>query len=381
MGAAPFRRHETIIPREQAAPRGAAASAHLPAHAAMSDGGVGSGGSGVGAAAAAPRSFAHALAAERFTALQAHLDDEVPGLLVVTLNRPQVWVGSPGRPLPSSVHHPPTRAPRPPNHPQAFNALSMELVGELHRLMSLLEPPGSMLTEPAAGTPRVVLLRGAGRAFCGGVDIKVRVGWWARSGRHPLNTRSCPPTPPRAQQAADQGAGGAAWDYHDFRSQRTLSSLIERMRSLPQPVIAAVQVRGGACSAHLATCPSQHPPTPAPHPQGAAAGAGFALAMAADCRVAARSARFSAAFVRLGLSGTDMGTSFHAWRLAGLGGASELLLTGREMGAGRAHQVRRGGSVGCCTPRARAAVDSNCAPPPSPAPPHPAHPRDDSWAW
>ena len=76
--------------------------------------------------------------------------------------------------------------------------------------------------------------------------------------------------------------GGQAWDYTDMRSQQLLSRLIEKLRALPQPIIAAVQ--------------------------GAAAGAGFALAMASDCRVATRGSRFSAAFVRLGLTGTDMGT-------------------------------------------------------------------------
>lgn len=48
------------------------------------------------------------------------------------------------------------------------------------------------------------------------------------------------------------------------------------------------------------------PSLPCPR-QGAAAGGGFALALASDVRVASRDARFSAAFVRLGLTGTDMG--------------------------------------------------------------------------
>lgn len=61
--------------------------------------------------------------------------------------------------------------------------------------------------------------------------------------------------------------------------------------------------------------------------------------MASDVRLAAQNARFSAAFVRLGLTGTDMGTSFFLWRLAGLGIASELLLTGRPLAADRAYQL------------------------------------------
>ena len=59
-------------------------------------------------------------------------------------------------------------------------------------------------------------------------------------------------------QAADQGIGGAAWDYRDMRSQQLLSRLIERMRAVPQPIIAAVQVCSPvyaalhAAAAHLA---------------------------------------------------------------------------------------------------------------------------------
>lgn len=98
-----------------------------------------------------------------------------------------------------------------------------------------------------------------------------------------------------------------------MRSQQLLSRLIEKMRAVSQPIVAAVQ--------------------------GAAAGGGFALAMAADVRVASRSARFSAAFVRLGLTGTDMGTSYFLWRQAGLGIASEMLLTGRQLSAERAYQL------------------------------------------
>ncbi|PRW44561.1 enoyl- hydratase [Chlorella sorokiniana] len=171
------------------------------------------------------------------------------------------------------------------NRPGAFNAVSMELLSELHSVLDLCEHPKSMLDALPADFPRVIVLSGARRAFCGGVDIK----------------------------AADQGIGGQAWDYRDMRSQQLLSRLIERMRALPQPIVCAVQ--------------------------GAAAGAGFALAMASDVRIASRDAKFSAAFVRLGLTGTDMGTSYFLWRLAGLGIASELLLTGRTLPAERAYQL------------------------------------------
>ncbi|KAL4858933.1 putative enoyl-CoA hydratase [Chlorella vulgaris] len=174
------------------------------------------------------------------------------------------------------------------NRPAAFNALSMEMLRDLHTVFDALQHPTSMLDALPADFPRVVILSGAGRAFCGGVDIK----------------------------AADQGIGGSAWDYKDMRSQQLLSRLIEKMRAAPQPIVCAVQ--------------------------GAAAGGGFALAMACDVRVATRGARFSAAFVRLGLTGTDMGTSYFLWRQAGLGVAAEMLLTGRQLAAERAYQARHG---------------------------------------
>jgi len=114
-------------------------------------------------------------------------------------------------------------------------------------------------------------------------------------------------------QAADRGIGGKTWDYKDMRSQQLLARMIEKLRSIPQPVICAVQ--------------------------GPAAGAGLAIALASDVRIASRAASFSAAFVRLGLTGTDMGTSFFLPRLAGLGIASEALLTGLPIAAQRAYQV------------------------------------------
>jgi enoyl-CoA hydratase len=169
--------------------------------------------------------------------------------------------------------------------PHSFNAVSMEMLAELHAVVDLLRPPRTMLEAPPADWPRVVIIRAAGRAFSGGVDVK----------------------------AADRGVGGATWDYKAMRSQQLLAALITALRAIPQPVIAAVQ--------------------------GPAAGAGLALALAADVRVATRAASFSAAFVRLGLTGADMGCSFHLPRVAGLGIAAEAMLAGRALSAERAFQV------------------------------------------
>jgi enoyl-CoA hydratase/carnithine racemase len=72
---------------------------------------------------------------------------------------------------------------------------------------------------------------------------------------------------------------------------------------------------------------------------GAAAGAGMGIALAGDIRIASAAARFNAAFVRIGLSGGDVGTSYFLPRLVGLGRATEILLTGRFVGAAEALEI------------------------------------------
>lgn len=90
------------------------------------------------------------------------------------------------------------------------------------------------------------------------------------------------------------------------------SAVIAALRELPQTVVAAVD--------------------------GVAAGAGLSLALAADVRVVTARARLRAAFVRMGLSGGDMGASWLLPRIAGFGFASEMLLTGRFVTADEALQ-------------------------------------------
>jgi enoyl-CoA hydratase len=161
------------------------------------------------------------------------------------------------------------------NRPDALNALSRELVSELRDFFwNLAEDPQT----------RAVILRGAGRAFCAGLDLK---------------------EPP-----AD---GGGSSSSAGLRSQRTISELVMLMRRAPQPIIAAVQ--GPAC------------------------GGGFALALAADVRIAGESARMNAAFIRLGLSACDVGVSYFLPRLVGASVAAELLLTGNFIDAARAERT------------------------------------------
>ena len=92
-----------------------------------------------------------------------------------------------------------------------------------------------------------------------------------------------------------------------FRRQELVASLAIVLRNLPQPVIAAVN--------------------------GPASGGGMALALAADVRLCSTAARFNAAFVRIGLSGGDVGVSYLLPRLVGVGMAAELLFTGRQVEA------------------------------------------------
>lgn len=130
---------------------------------------------------------------------------------------------------------------------------------------------------------RVLVLTGAGRGFCAGADLAtIRAlpddsvpGFWGR-----------------------QAAGAA---------------VIARLKNLPVPVVAAVN--------------------------GPAAGGGLALALACDVRVAAPEARFNVAFVRLGLSGCDVGVSWLLPRVVGYGHASELMLTGRLVDADHAERI------------------------------------------
>jgi enoyl-CoA hydratase len=132
----------------------------------------------------------------------------------------------------------------------------------------------------ADASARVLILTGSGRAFSAGLDLDAAA--------------SLPEMP-----AAVMLEGQEKW-----------ARSIAGFRHLSKPVIAAVN--------------------------GAAAGAGMGLALAADIRIASTGARFNAAFVRVGLSGGDVGTSWALPRLVGLGRAYEILLTGRFVEAAEA---------------------------------------------
>ncbi len=163
------------------------------------------------------------------------------------------------------------------NRPDSLNAMSRKLVDELRDFFGGLPQRQKEI--------RVVVLRGAGRAFCAGLDLKESS---SREGTEAI------------------GTGPAA----GLRGQRHISELAMMMRYAPQPIIACVH--------------------------GAASGGGFALALASDVRLAGRSARMNAAFIRIGLSACDVGVSYFLPRLVGASVAYELMLTGRFIEAERA---------------------------------------------
>ncbi|MCG8619201.1 MAG: enoyl-CoA hydratase/isomerase family protein [Desulfobacterales bacterium] len=92
-----------------------------------------------------------------------------------------------------------------------------------------------------------------------------------------------------------------------YNAQVRMSRLFLGMRQIPQPIISCVH--------------------------GAAAGIGFSIAMASDLRILAKDARFSAAYINIGLGGADMASSYFLPRLIGAGRAYEYLLTGNWMDA------------------------------------------------
>ncbi|ENY81192.1 MULTISPECIES: enoyl-CoA hydratase/isomerase family protein [unclassified Sphingopyxis] len=157
------------------------------------------------------------------------------------------------------------------NRPARLNALSEGLVDELNDYF------GGLAARPAV---RVVILRGAGRGFCAGLDIQ--------------EDRSSDETPV----------------LRTLRTQTSIGNIYRKMRACPQPIIALGH--------------------------GAAAGGGLSLMLAADVRYAAPGFRCNAAYIRIGLGGCDMASSYFLPRLVGASLAAEMILTGRFIDAERA---------------------------------------------
>lgn len=156
------------------------------------------------------------------------------------------------------------------NRPERLNALSRQMCDELQAYF------GGLYTDHSV---RVVIVRGAGRGFCAGFDLK------------------------DASDFSDSPAAG-------MRAQRRVSEVILRMRRCPQPIIGLID--------------------------GPATGGGFAIALAADVRYATPKARMNVAMAKVGLTGCDMGISYCLPKTVGVSVAAELMMSGRFIDAERA---------------------------------------------
>jgi len=164
------------------------------------------------------------------------------------------------------------------SRPEKLNALTAPLVSELRDHLAALADDHAC---------RVVVLTGAGRGFCAGLDLS---GFGTLPGTEEF------------------GPVQTTWAV-----QRSIAGLVQQLRRLPQPVIAAVN--------------------------GPAAGGGLALVCASDIRIAVAKAVFSTSFIRIGVSGCDVGTSWLLPRLVGAARAHELMLTSPRFGADEALRI------------------------------------------
>ena len=156
------------------------------------------------------------------------------------------------------------------NRPDKYNAVDYAMLQELEEFWRARRYDND--------TGVIVLDGGGAKGFCAGLDMK---------GFAPLMFKK---------------SGVEMYD-----DQRRLSRLLLAMRQAPQPIISCVH--------------------------GSAAGLGFSFAMASDIRIVSPDARFSAAYINIGLGGADMACSYFLPRLIGAGRASEFMLTGNWMSA------------------------------------------------
>jgi enoyl-CoA hydratase/carnithine racemase len=164
------------------------------------------------------------------------------------------------------------------NRPKQLNAINQAMRDELAKTFADIATDTSV---------NVVVLTGAGRGFCSGIDVR--------------------DFGPGMLEASDPA-------IDRLRFQEAMAALPQAIRDLPQPVIAAVN---GPC-----------------------VGAGFAMCLAADIRICSTTATFGNGAILLGLSGAEMGMSYHLPRIVGTSVAADWMLTGRTVTAAEAD--RRG---------------------------------------
>ena len=161
------------------------------------------------------------------------------------------------------------------NRPERLNALTFEVYRELTDIFAALRADEDV---------RVVVITGTGRAFCSGGDVKDIIG-----------------------ELFSRDVEGL------LEFTRMTCELVLNIRLLPKPVIASLN--------------------------GTTAGAGACIALASDIRIATESARIAFLFVKVGLSGADMGAAYLLPRVVGLAKATELLYTGDFISAHEAERI------------------------------------------
>ncbi|TAM69711.1 enoyl-CoA hydratase-related protein [Mycobacterium sp.] len=166
------------------------------------------------------------------------------------------------------------------NRPEALNAMNAELIEALHGVLHDIRDDSRI---------RAVVLTGAGRVFCAGLDLR--------------GYGTVPGSPQDGEGRAQAG----------LRVQKHIADLADTLRRVRAPIIAAVN--------------------------GAAAGGGMALALLCDIRVAGASAVFHPSFIKRGLSNCDIGVSWLLPRMIGFSRAADLLLTGASLDAPEAERI------------------------------------------
>jgi enoyl-CoA hydratase/carnithine racemase len=161
------------------------------------------------------------------------------------------------------------------NRPERLNALTFEVYRELTDTFAALREESAV---------RVVVITGAGRAFCSGGDVHDIIG-----------------------ELFSRNMEGL------LEFTRMTCELIQNIRALPKPVIASLN--------------------------GTTAGAGACIALASDIRIASDEAKIAFLFVKVGLAGTDMAASYLLPRVVGLAKATEMLFTGDFVSAAEAERI------------------------------------------
>lgn len=133
---------------------------------------------------------------------------------------------------------------------------------------------------------RVIVVTGSGRGFCAGLDLKAEPAQW-------------------------QPGAGPVQDLYTF--QEDIADLVVKMRRCPQPLVAAVN--------------------------GPATGGGLSIAVASDVRLGTPEARFACSYVNLGLSGCDVGSSYHLPKIVGSTCAADMIYSGRIVDAAEAKEI------------------------------------------